>query len=294
MSEPISQRLTYRSFWALRALAVRLPERLGVALFGAVAGLAFRVMPATRAVVAANQAQALGREQDDPAVVAATREAFVRYGRYWYEGFHAVELSQADVLRRFRCEGKQHMDAALEDGKGVILALPHMGNWDVAGKWVHSLGLPIVSVAERLEPERLFKLFEDHRRSLGMDILPLDTGTGTGRALAQALAENNVVALVADRDLAGTGIEVEMFGRTRRMPAGPAALALRTGAALVPCGIYTEQDGWLCVMRGPIRVAATGNRRGDVTELTRRLAAEFVALISADPSDWHMFQPGWP
>ncbi|MEA2550540.1 MAG: phosphatidylinositol dimannoside acyltransferase, partial [Actinomycetota bacterium] len=142
-------------------------------------------------------------------------------------------------------------------------------------------------------PERLFRLFEKHRRDLGMEILPLDTGSGTGRALGQALGDNKVVALVADRDLAGTGIEVVMFGATRRMPAGPAALALRSGAPLVPCGIYAEPGGWLCVMRSPIQPVPTGDRRADVTALTQALATEFEALISAGPADWHMFQPGW-
>ena len=293
MNEPLRQRVAYRVFWAVQRAAVALPERLGVKVFETVAKIASRVLPKVRAVVAANQAQVFGREPDDPVVVAAAREAFVRYGRYWYEGFHAVELSPPDVLRRFRCEGKSHMDQAIASGTGVILALPHMGNWDVAGKWVHCLGLPIVSVAERLQPERLFKLFERHRRALGMEILALDTGTGTGRALAQALKDDKVVALVADRDLTGSGIEVEMFGKTRRMPAGPAALALRTGAPLVPCAVYSEPGGWLCVMREPIQLQETGDRRADVTAITQALAKEFEALISVQPADWHMFQPGW-
>lgn len=293
MSEPFRQRVAFRVFWAVRGAAIALPERIGVALFQAVAKIAYRTMPKVRGVVAANQGQILGRASGDPAVVAATREAFVRYGRYWYEGFHAIELSPPEVLRRFRCEGKERMDDAIAQGTGVILALPHMGNWDVAGKWVHCLNLPIVSVAERLEPERLFHLFERHRRALGLEILALDAGSGTGRALAQALGDNKVVALVADRDLAGSGIEVEMFGKVRRVPAGPAALALRTGAPLVPCGIYSEPGGWLCVMREPIEVRPTGDRRADVTAITQALAKEFEALISVSPADWHVFQPGW-
>lgn len=293
MSESLRQRVAYRMFWAAQRAAVGLPERIGVRIFETVAKIAFRAMPKVRAVVAANQAQVLGRDPHDPAVVAATREAFVRYGKYWFEGFHAVTLSPEEVLRRFRCEGKSYMDDAIAKGTGVILALPHMGNWDVAGSWVHCLGLPIVSVAERLEPERLFRLFERHRRALGMDILPLDSGSGTGRALAQALLDDKVVALVADRDLAGSGIEVEMFGKARRMPAGPAALALRTGAPLVPCAVYSEPGGWFCVMREPIGVHATGDRRADVTAITQALAKEFEALISVDPADWHVFQPGW-
>lgn len=293
MREPFRQRVAYRMFWAAQRAAVGLPERIGVQMFETVAKIALRMMPKVRAVVAANQAQVLGRDPGDPAVAAATREAFVRYGRYWYEGFHIVALSPAEVLRRFRCEGKFHMDDAIANGTGVILALPHMGNWDVAGKWVHCLGLPIVSVAERLQPERLFRLFERHRRALGLEILPLDTGSGTGRALAQALKDDKVVALVADRDLVGSGVEVEMFGKIRRMPAGPAALALRTGAPLVPCAVYSEPGGWLCVMREPIHMRPTGDRRADVTAITQALAKEFEALISVEPADWHVFQPGW-
>jgi len=293
LSEPLRQRVVFRVFWAVQHAAAGLPERIGVPLFQTVAKIAYRTMPTVRAVVAANQAQVLGRAPDDPVVLAATREAFVRYGRYWYEGFHVVALSPAEVLRRFRCEGKFHMDDAIANGTGVILALPHMGNWDVAGRWVHCLGLPIVSVAERLQPERLFRLFERHRRALGLEILPLDTGSGTGRALAQALKDDKVVALVADRDLAGSGVEVEMFGKIRRLPAGPAALALRTGAPLVPCAVYSEPGGWLCVMREPIHMRPTGDRRADVTAITQALAKEFEALISVEPADWHVFQPGW-
>lgn len=294
MRESLRQRVVFRVFWAVRGVAIALPERIGLALFQGAAKIAYRAMPKVRGVVAENQAQVLGRAPQDTVVVEATREAFVRYGRYWYEGFHAVELSPAQVLRRFRCEGKAHMDSAVAQGTGVILAVPHMGNWDVAGKWVHSLGLPVVSVAEHLEPERLFHLFERHRRALGMEIFPLDAGSGTGRSLGQALGDGKVVALVADRDLAGSGIEVEMFGKRRRMPAGPAALALRTGAPLVPCGLYAEPGGWLCVMREPIPVRSTGDRRADVTAVTQALAKEFEALISVSPADWHVFQPAWP
>jgi phosphatidylinositol dimannoside acyltransferase len=293
VSEPFRQRLAFRAFWAVQAISLALPESLGVPIFETTAKAAYATMPRLRAVVAANQGQVLGREPEDPLVRAATREAFVRYGRYWYEAFHAVALGHDEVLRRFHCEGRSHMDDAIAAGTGVILALPHMGNWDVAGRWVQSVRIPIVSVAERLQPERLFRLFENHRRALGMEILPLDSGSGTGRALAQSLKENKAVALVADRDLAGSGIEVEMFGKLRRMPAGPAALALRTGAPLVPCAVYSQPGGWRCVMRDPIEVRPTGDRRADLTTITQALAVEFEALISVDPPDWHVFQPGW-
>ena len=205
----------------------------------------------------------------------------------------APKLPNIPITRDMKLCGTSKPEEALEVGSGCICVLPHMGNWDVAGMWVHCLGLPIVSVAERLEPERLYRLFERHRQALGMEILPLDTGSGAGRALGQALKENKVVALVADRDLAGSGVQVEMFGKIRRMPAGPAALALRTGAPLVPCAVYSRPGGWLCVMRDPIHISTTGDRRADVTAITQALAKEFEALISVEPADWHVFQPGW-
>jgi KDO2-lipid IV(A) lauroyltransferase len=154
-------------------------------------------------------------------------------------------------------------------------------------------GFPVVSVAERLEPQRLFEFFLEHRRALRMEIIGLDADAGVGQKLTAALTANRVVALVADRDLGGRGIEVEMFGGARRLPAGPALLSLTSGAPIVVCDVRETHDGWVCIMHEPLAVEPTGNRRADVTELTRRMAAEFERAISASPPDWHLFQPGW-
>jgi KDO2-lipid IV(A) lauroyltransferase len=127
-----------------------------------------------------------------------------------------------------------------------------------------------------------------------MRIVPLAEGTHVGQQLAALLAENWLVALVADRDLSGRGVEVEMFGGSRRLPAGPALLSLSTGAPILVCASFTTDDGWVVRIGPPLETARTGNMRADVTTLTRALASEFERTIAARPPDWHMFQPGWP
>jgi KDO2-lipid IV(A) lauroyltransferase len=173
----------------------------------------------------------------------------------------------------------------------VVIALPHMGNWDVAGKAMGIRAAPIVSVAEHLQPEALFRLFLEHRRELSMDIVDL-ASDHVGRQLTQQLERNRIVALVADRDLTGGGTEVEMFGRTRRMPAGPAMLAVSSGAPLLATPIVTTPTGW-SLRFTTVTAERTGDRKQDVRALTRALAAAFERAIASAPSDWHLFQPGW-
>jgi KDO2-lipid IV(A) lauroyltransferase len=166
-----------------------------------------------------------------------------------------------------------------------------MGNWDAAGRWLGALGYRIAAVAEVLRPPRLFDLFVRHREDLGMRIVPL--AGGTGRQLGALLGDNWIVALVADRDLSGRGVEVEMFGAPRRIPAGPALLALSSGAPLLPCALYTTGEGWRIEIGAPLVVAPTGDRRADAEALSRTLACHFERAVSARPADWHLFQPGW-
>jgi KDO2-lipid IV(A) lauroyltransferase len=154
-------------------------------------------------------------------------------------------------------------------------------------------GMPVVAVAERLRPERLFDLFLQTRRALGMEVVGLSAEGKVGQQLATALANARVVALVADRDLTGRGLDVEMFGAPRKLPAGPAMLSLSTGAPVIVADTSQTRNGWRCVFGAPLSIEPTGNRREDVTELTRRIAAEFERAIAAAPDDWHMFQPAW-
>jgi KDO2-lipid IV(A) lauroyltransferase len=277
----------------LERLGRALPERTGRAIFRRLGGVAFRLTPKTRGIVAANQAQVLGRPIDDPLVQASTRAAFELYARYWVDTFHLTALSDAEVLARVRCDTLDRVGRALEAGRGAIVALPHMGNWDAAGRWMAAAGYPVLAVAEELHPHRLFELFLKHRRALGIDVVGL-SGAGVGRQLAAALSANRVVALVADRDLSGRGVEVEMFGRARRLPAGPALLSITTGAPLLVTPVYTTRDGWRVQIGEPMSVEPSGDRRRDVKTLSKKMAAEFEEAVAAAPADWHLFQPGWP
>jgi KDO2-lipid IV(A) lauroyltransferase len=284
------------AFWAYRgleAVAMGLPERLGRRVFSAVAGMAHRRLDGVRETVARNQARVLGLEPGDERVALATREAFDLYGRYWYDTFRIRTMSHREVNERTEIVDRQRLDAALAAGSGCICVLPHMGNWDLAGHFLAVNGYPLASVAEELRPARLSELFLRHREELGMRIIPLSKNGHVGQQLKQLLAENWIVALVADRDLTGRGVEVEMFGATRRIPAGPALLSLTAGAPLMVCPVYTRPHGWEIRIGAPVEAPRTGETRADVEALSRAMAQEFERAIAARPPDWHLFQPGW-
>jgi phosphatidylinositol dimannoside acyltransferase len=290
--ETLAERAAYRAYADGAWLARALPTGLGRWTFRSLGGLAHAALGTVRRTVRENQAQVLGLEPDDPLVRIAAREAFDLYARYWYDSFRAPMLADDEVRRRFVMEGEHAIDDALAAGTGCVTVLPHMGNWDVAGRWVSGRYPRLASVAEDLRPARLRDLFLEHRRQLGMRIVPLTAEGHVGQQLASLLAANWIVALVADRDLAGRGVDVTMFGRARRLPAGPALLSITSSAPLLACPVFTTDDGWLCRVE-PIPFERSGALRDDVAELTRRMGAAFERAIAASPPDWHMFQPGW-
>ncbi len=284
------------AYWAYRTLesvAMSLPERLGRRIFSAFGGLAHRRLHGVRATVVANQARVLGLDPADDRVGLSAREAFDLYARYWYDTFRLRALPVEVVNARVDMRDVDRIDAALEKGSGCICVLPHMGNWDLAGHYLAANGYPLASVAEELRPARLSELFLRHREELGMRIIPLTKNGHVGQQLKQLLSENWIVALVADRDLTGRGVEVEMFGATRRIPAGPALLSLTSGAPILVCPVYTLPQGWRIQIGAPLESERTGDTRADVAALSRLMAAEFERAIAARPPDWHLFQPGW-
>jgi lauroyl/myristoyl acyltransferase len=291
--ESIGERLSYAGFAAAERLAMALPEFLGRRLFDAGALAAFHLAPKARGVLEGNLARVLGKDPGSPVVHSAVKEAFRSYGRYWYDTFHIRTMPDQEFVARYRFVGREHIAAALEAGRGAVLALPHLGNWDAAGHWVHLAGWRITAVAELLRPERLYELFRDHRRALGMGIVALEDDRKVGEQLVKLMGDNEVIALVADRDLRGRGVAVEMFGRERRMPPGPAMLSLFTGSPLLPAACYDLEDGWTTYIEEPLDFERSGAMREDVTALTRLLAKRFERAIAAAPTQWHMFQPFW-
>jgi lauroyl/myristoyl acyltransferase len=294
-AEPETRRETL-GYWGYRSaewLAMSLPERAGRRVFETLGRVAYRRLAGVRATVAANQARVLGAEPTDARVAHATREAFELYARFWFDAFRIRKMPVPEFNERVVMIGAENIDRALEAGKGCVCALPHMGNWDAAGHWFGANGYRIAAVAEELRPPRLYDLFLRHREELGMRIVGLTREGHVGQQLKQLLSENWMVALVADRDLSGRGIEVEMFGATRRVPAGPALLSLSSGAPLVVCPVYTRDDGWEVRIEEPLEIERTGVMREDVAALSRLMAERFERAIAAKPTDWHMFQPAW-
>jgi len=222
----------------------------------------------------------------------ATEEAFRWYGRYWSETFRMEDLTDAELDARFTCDGCENIEKAFASGLGGVLATPHVGNWDAGGRWV-AKRWPLTVVVEVLRPRMLFDRFVEHRRALGMTIVPLERGSDpTGKCIEQ-LKQGKMVALVADRDLSGRGVEVTMFGRKTKMPPGPAVLALRTGCDLIPATIYQRRDGTWRAWVLPAVERPDDTAPDAVAVYTQRLAARFEELIGAAPAQWHVFNRYW-
>jgi lauroyl/myristoyl acyltransferase len=280
----------YTAAWrGVRAL----PEPLAARLFAQVADLATRRNGPSIRQLRANLDRVTGRTLPPAELDALVASGMRSYARYWMETFRLPSMDVDQVLAHAVTEGWQHVQAGLEAGRGVILALPHSGNWDVAGLWLIRQGYPFTTVAERLKPETLFDKFVAYREGLGMRVLPLTGGQRSPTAvLTERLEAGEVVCLVADRDLSQQGVEVQFFGEPTRMPPGPALLAATTGALLLPAHCFYRQDGWGQWVGAPIELG-DGRLRDRVRGATQALADVFADRIAQHPADWHMLQKLW-
>lgn len=311
MRAALVDRLTYRLYAAGWWVVRRLPERAAYGLFRTIADLMAR-----RDGGAARQLRAnLRRARPDATeaeLAELTREGLRSYLRYWCDAFRLPDWPADRVVARVRVEGEEHLRGSTgPGGRGLVASLMHMGNWDHAGAWATLTGVPVVTVAERLRPERLYERFLAYRQGLGMEILPLTGGeSDLLDTLSQRLRAGRLVPLLADRDLRSSGIEVQLLGESTRMPPGPALLALRTGAALHPVSIWHERvgegaDGGAAADPGggadrlvirfhdPVDAPVSGTTREKVTAMTQEVADVFGDAIRAHPEHWHMLQPLW-
>lgn len=275
-------------------LAVRrLPLRLVRAGFTAGGEFAYRREGPGVGVLRDNLARVLGTSEPS-ALEPVTRAALRSYARYWLETFRLPAMDPLDVARRVHVSGTDNLDRAYALGRGVVLALPHTGNWDVSGIWLIDHGMPFATVVERLQPESLFRRFVAYRESLGMEVLPIAGGQEPpAEVLKRRLRAGGTVCLVADRDLSGKGMPVDFFGARTAMPAGPALLAATTGAALVPVGCWFEGPNWGLRLHPPVELGDAPRLRDRVAAATQRLADVFAADIAEHPADWHMQQRMW-
>ncbi|MGW4765708.1 phosphatidylinositol mannoside acyltransferase [Streptomyces pseudogriseolus] len=223
-----------------------------------------------------------------------SRAGMRSYLRYWMESFRLPAWSPERIADSLSVKDLHHLTEGMAAGKGVVLALPHLANWDLAGAWVTTkLGIPFTTVAERLKPETLYDRFVAYREGLGMEVLPHSGGSAFG-TLARRLRDGGLVCLVADRDLSASGVEVSFFGHAARMPAGPALLAQHTGARLLPVTLWYDESP---VMQGrvhpPVEVPESGTRAEKTSVMTQALADAFATGIAEHLEDWHMLQRLW-
>ncbi|MPY61134.1 phosphatidylinositol mannoside acyltransferase [Streptomyces spongiae] len=271
----------------------KLPEPVAVRLGRTIADLAWKQRGKGVQRLESNYARVV--PDASPERLAELSRAGMRsYLRYWMESFRLPAWSEDRIKHGFDPQDLHHLTGGLAAGKGVILALPHLGNWDLAGAWVTTkLQTPFTTVAERLKPETLYDRFVAYREGLGMEVLPHNGGSAFG-TLARRLRDGGLVCLVADRDLSASGVEVDFFGETTRMPAGPALLAQQTGALLMPVTLWYDESP---VMRGrvhpPIAVPESGTREEKTSVMTQALADAFATGIADHPEDWHMLQRLW-
>ncbi|MET9571049.1 phosphatidylinositol mannoside acyltransferase [Streptomyces virginiae] len=216
------------------------------------------------------------------------------YMRYWMESFRLPTMDPRRFGTDVEFEDENILRDALASGRGVVVALPHLANWDLAGAWaIGHIGVPFTTVAERLKPETLYDRFVAYRESLGMEVLPHSGGAAFG-TLARRLRSGGLVCLVADRDLSASGVEVDFFGAKARMPAGPALLAQHAGAVLLPATLYYGETPKMYGRIHPeVEVPKAGTRAEKTTAMTQAVADAFAWGIAEHPEDWHMLQRLW-
>lgn len=284
----------YYAYVVFSAVARAIPESVAYGIAHLAGGIAAR-RSKKRDIVARNLARITGEPAHSRSVQKLVTVAYRSYARYWLETFRLVREGREFFLDRFRCETAHNLDGVLARGKGAVVAVGHLGNWDAAGAWVGARGNRLVTVAEVLKPRRMFDFFADHRARLGMTIYPAETGV-TEKLIA-SVEDGAVVAILADRDLKGTGPEVTFFGERTTFPGGAASIALRTGVPLLVAGVYGIQlaggrRGWIADISEPIELP---EHRGEnaVAELTQQVASRLEEGVRRRPEEWHVFQPFW-
>lgn len=218
------------------------------------------------------------------------RRAMSSYMRYWCDTFRSPDWSRERIAATVTVEGEDLLTSPMKNGTGVVVALPHAGNWDHAGSYFCGMGFPLVTVAERLKPEALFNKFLEYRQNIGMEVLALDSRSIV--TLMQRAREGRLIALVADRDLSKSGVEVSFFGHPARMPAGPALLAIRTGIPLITSYVSYTTTG-IHIVFNSVEIPTNGSEEERISQVVQKCADQFAEGIASSPQDWHMLQRIW-
>ncbi len=288
----MKDRLTGAAYALGWSVLCKVPQPWAAGAFRFIADIAWRRQGSSVQLLEGNLLRVLGEGATGKQLRALSREAMRSYARYWLEVFRLPVMPKDLVLDGMSERGQvEQMLAHLAAGRGVVIPLPHSGNWDMAAAWVINRGAgSFTTVMERLEPESVYERFMAFREDLGMEVLPATGGASPFGVLARRLREGKLVVLLSDRDVAGGGVEVDFFGESALMMGGSAALAVQTGAALMPATLWFDGDGWGVHIHDEIPVPATGDRWQKAAAMTQEVARIFEEGIRQHPADWHMLQ----
>lgn len=286
--------LVYYGYLVFSRIAQWLPERMAYGLANVVGSYQARRARGKNTQIERNLARVTGLPVGSDELHEVVAEAFRSYARYWLETFRAARADAAFFLDRVVPAGTEHIERQLEKGGSVVL-IGHLGNWDAAGAWAGAYGWRVVTVAETLKPQRMFEFFVRHRARLGLTIHAAEKGVTA--KMVEAVNDGALVPILGDRDLKGTGVEVDFFGEPATFPRGPAAIALRTGVPLIFTGIRGLRHpdgrwGWAIEFGEPIDLPSADDP-DSVDKLTALGVAQLEGYIRRYPSEWHVFQPFW-
>lgn len=283
-----------------------LPFLVGVRVFGALpepvarnvglmlGSLAARLKRSSRPLLSHHMRRVMGPEVSDGEIAEAVHGMFRSYGRYWAETLWFKAARRDFILANAERINFGPVHDAIAAKRGIVFAVPHIGNWEIAGVIANDLGLDLMAVAEDLPNKRITDWFLGVRAKFGIDIV-LTTDPSRRSKMVKLLRSGGALALLADRDVTGNGIPVVFFGETTTMPAGPTALAELTDSALIPVAVYFKQGAGYRIEVGETIVIPEAGTRSERISLGVQLVADVLeAQIRKQPSQWHLFQPNWP
>ena len=286
--------MTLAVLFRLGNLVVRaLPPAVRYSLAALVGRFAYYGLPRRRRVALQNYAQVLGLPADHPLTKRTARHAFGNYAKLVTDFLLMYSLTPEAIRTLVRAEGVEHLDRALAQGRGAIAVTAHVSNWDILAAAAAVRGYVVNAVTEELPSSRLNQVVIRSRERIGMRIIPL-ASSGSVRAILKALARNEVVALASDLYRGDHGVRVTFFDRPISFPAGPAAIALKTGAPLLPVWVRREPDNrYVAEVEAPLEVSRAGDPARDLQLTTQRIAQFFERIIRRTPDQWFVFLPLW-
>ena len=290
----------------MRAWIAYIPFRVAALLFGLLPEPAVRWIGETGGVLWHRRAKdkhpllerhmrrVLGPQATDEEIDAAVLGMFRSYARYWTETFWFRPRRKKAISDRVERINFDPIFAAQAEDRGIVFAVPHIGNWEIAGVIANEIGSPILAVAEDLPNELITKWFVDVRNEFDIDIV-LTTDPKRRSKLIRRLKAGEAIALLSDRDVTGRGIDVEFFGERTSVPAGPVALAEMTNSALIPVAVYFKKGaGHRIVVHDAVELPGGDSRAERVAAGAQTLTKIIEQMVLDSPSQWHLFQPNWP